>query len=339
MSVDASDLPHDLLSVVADDLGLIDLLRFRAVCKDWRSASTWSTALVESMDDNPWLLIYGHTSSLCLLKEGSRKDMIYTLKLHELNGSTCIASDHGWLLLFNKGSMFFFCPFSKARIDLPNFLVSDLPEGCVAAFSSDPTSQDCVVVVAMKNKSKGSSMLELRVLFRGEHKWRVYGYGMCSGELDLAIYHLGVFHIFHDSFNLITFIFINRKIRWQSYNLVNYVGGDKYEAPKLWLGDKKPVNYILNRDQIDHVILTMPLEEKLGLDSSALSISICGTKFAIQNKPSHVCGIIFSEKRIYEEDEDDDHENEEHARKCQIYHLKGVWFQPRYFQISPHQTW
>ncbi|MED6155163.1 hypothetical protein PIB30_002891 [Stylosanthes scabra] len=251
MSVDASDLPHDLLSLVADDLGIIDLLRFRAVCKDWRSASSWSTAIVESMDDNPWLLVYGETSPLCLLKEGSREDMIYTLKLQEFNGSTCIASDHGWISPKVVACWSYVC-FSEANINGGVWI------------------QD------------------------------VFG-----------------------------------KIRYQLYNLVSSAEEAQCEAPKLWLGDKNPVNYILKRDPIDEVILTMPLEEKLGLDSSpsTLSISTCGTKFALQNEPSYMCGIIFSEKKVHGDD-DEDHEGE-----CQIHDLKGVWIQPRYFKISPHQTW
>ena len=51
------DLPYQLLSRIADGLGLIDLLSFRAVCNDWRSASSEASAKVESMQRDPWFLI------------------------------------------------------------------------------------------------------------------------------------------------------------------------------------------------------------------------------------------------------------------------------------------
>ncbi|KAL4330621.1 hypothetical protein AHAS_Ahas13G0418400 [Arachis hypogaea] len=115
MSGGASDLPQDLLSLVADELGLIDLLSFRAVCRNWRSASTWSTAVVESMHGHPWLLIYGEYSPICILQSRD-KGIIYKLRFEELEGAICMASHEGWLLLFKKGFMFFFCPFSRTRI-------------------------------------------------------------------------------------------------------------------------------------------------------------------------------------------------------------------------------
>ena len=102
------DLPYQLLSLIADGLGLIDLLSLRAVCKDWRSASSEASAKVESMCPHPWLLMYGEGSHCSLL---THEHKLYTLNIPELVGATCL---WGWLLPFKQGSMFFFCPFSGA---------------------------------------------------------------------------------------------------------------------------------------------------------------------------------------------------------------------------------
>ncbi|XP_057747828.1 F-box protein At3g56470-like [Arachis stenosperma] len=334
MSGGASDLPQDLLSLVADELGLIDLLSFRAVCRNWRSASTWSTAAVESMHGYPWLLIYGEDSPICILQSRGNMGITYKLRFEELDGAICMASIEGWLLLFNKGSMFFFCPFSRTRIDLPNYHLSELPESYVATFSSAPTRHDCIVAVATKNNAKSSSKLEVRLLFRGYKEWLEYEYETCSGELDMAIYHNGVFHIFHDSSKLLTFISVDGEVTWKVYLLLTVSKSTESKCDESWLADKKPVKYITWK--MEKVLLSFinRMKNNFGSDSSSItwSISTCGTKFGVQNDPTQ-CGVIYKEKKVFpplDPQEGCD------SRTC---NLKAVWIQPRYFQVSPHQTW
>ncbi|XP_022642981.1 F-box/kelch-repeat protein At1g57790-like [Vigna radiata var. radiata] len=137
-----SDLPGDLLSQIANGLGLIDFLSFRCVCKDWNTASLKVSPYDRSVLCDPWFLMYGGEGSKCSVL--SHQNKCYSINLPELDGARCLASYEGWLLLFGEGSLFFFCPFSRAKIELPNCPLTDASEH-VAAFSAPPTSEDCIV--------------------------------------------------------------------------------------------------------------------------------------------------------------------------------------------------
>ncbi|KAM2937764.1 hypothetical protein FF1_037631 [Malus domestica] len=46
--------------MIANSLGLIELVRFRSHCKAWNSASSAASARIESaLDFKPWFLLYG----------------------------------------------------------------------------------------------------------------------------------------------------------------------------------------------------------------------------------------------------------------------------------------
>ncbi|KAE8726573.1 NAD(P)-binding Rossmann-fold superfamily protein, putative isoform 1 [Hibiscus syriacus] len=134
---DWTDLP--LLSSIADRLGLIELLRFRAVSKDWYAASWFASAEIEALPDRkPWFF-----------------------------GAECLASSDGWVLLFREGSMFFFCPMSRAMIDIPvTFPHTVIPKN-IAILSAPPTSKDCIVGVI----SRPGTMIELHAIRRGASCW------------------------------------------------------------------------------------------------------------------------------------------------------------------------
>ncbi|GLT69892.1 hypothetical protein SLA2020_420050 [Shorea laevis] len=142
-----SDLPAELLSLIADRLGIIELPSFCGVCKAWQAASSAASAKIESAS-NP-----------------QRK---YTMNIPQLDGATCIASNQGWLLIFKQGSMFFYCPFSHTKIDLPKFPHLVILSEHASAFSSPPTSPECIVAVMNRDPEYG---LELYVLCRGACKW------------------------------------------------------------------------------------------------------------------------------------------------------------------------
>lgn len=59
-----ADLPPELLSIIAEKLGLIELLSFRGVCKAWRISSSTASAETESANNlEPSFLAYG--SQVC----------------------------------------------------------------------------------------------------------------------------------------------------------------------------------------------------------------------------------------------------------------------------------
>ncbi|RYR18498.1 hypothetical protein Ahy_B03g063122 [Arachis hypogaea] len=174
---------HLLAQIFSDYLELKELLRIRGVCKDWKYASTEALARleIETFQDEPWFLMYGEGSTCSLL---SNEDKLYTLNIPEFDGATCVASNSGWLLLFREGSIFFLCPFSRARIDLPNFPLPELIDCSeyVAAFSSAPTSEDCTVAVINRWHEIA---LQLHLLRRSDQRWRVYECLCTIGDLRL----------------------------------------------------------------------------------------------------------------------------------------------------------
>ncbi|KAI9079049.1 hypothetical protein K1719_039001 [Acacia pycnantha] len=168
-----ADLQFDLLSIISNRLGLIDLLSFRAVCNYWRSASSQASAEIESSKAQLWFLLYGETVECCLLTYPGR----YRIQIPEMVESTCLASLVGWLLLYrkNSNSLFFFCPFSRAKIEIPQcpLIVEQSQSGSdsdlYAAFSYYPTDPDCTLVVVIKRKN--DAKMKLCMLHRGESEW------------------------------------------------------------------------------------------------------------------------------------------------------------------------
>lgn len=159
-----SNLPRDILSHVADRLGLIDFLKFRPVCKDFLSASSIGTTQTQCL---PWFLVYGQSSRCCLVSYGDNCTKTYTLNLPQLEGATCLASTQGWLLVFREGSMFFYCPFSNVKIDLPNFPYAELKGNYyTAAFSAPPWSKDYVIAVITRTDE---NYLELNAVKYGDN--------------------------------------------------------------------------------------------------------------------------------------------------------------------------
>ncbi|XP_039003816.1 F-box protein At4g12382-like [Hibiscus syriacus] len=187
------DLPNELLPAIAERLGLIDLLCFRGVCKDWNSASSAASAEIEALTDlEPWFLVYGeNNSSRCTLVTGSGER--YSITIPEMEGATCLASSQGWLLLFRQGSLFFFCPFSRTTIELP--VPCQLAHGessdHVAVLSAPPTSDDCDVCIICRIERRQD--LELYVIHRGANSWTNHKLYSFPSRIECAAYHDGVF--------------------------------------------------------------------------------------------------------------------------------------------------
>ncbi|KAL6271752.1 hypothetical protein ACE6H2_028663 [Prunus campanulata] len=179
-----SDLPSDLASNIAERLGPIELLSFWSVCKAWNSASSTASAKIESTPDfEPWFLLYAEDSDhICQLVTESGKK--FSVRLPQLEGTTCLASNQRWLLLIillntisnftncvGTSSMFFFRPFSKTKIDLPGCPFLELSDH-VAAFSRAPTSRDCTVCVINRVNDYELKLHLLRI-----------------GTINCAVYH------------------------------------------------------------------------------------------------------------------------------------------------------
>ncbi|KAL1132986.1 hypothetical protein V6Z11_A12G009500 [Gossypium hirsutum] len=297
-----NDLPSELLPSIADRLGIIELLRFRGVCKDWNFASSTASAEIEALPNrDPWFLLYGeNNNSQCTLVTESGKQYIITIP--EMDGATCLASSLGWLLLYREGLIFFFCPFSRARIDLPvptKFPPMGISDH-VAVFSTPPTSQDCVVcIICRTNKTDD---LELYVIHRGATSWTKHKLSSFPNKIECAAYHNGVFYYFDNTDLMVCFSIKDRSI---SLGKVRYVKSPNERCI--------PLKFISNVEKED-------MKKRLDLELG--DVSTCGTTVS----------CLKADKMV-------PYENRANAKGAGTRRPKGVWFQPRFHQIDKMLSW
>ncbi|KAK8946832.1 hypothetical protein KSP39_PZI007358 [Platanthera zijinensis] len=164
-------LPVDILISISDLLSLPDLIRFRSVCRSWRSAPSSRSSITEFFKGQPWLILHGfeknRSSEYILLQLSSKLQCI--LKLPALNGAVILVSKSGWLLCHRGNHYFFFNPFTLKKIDLPDHPQPSKPSTIqVATFTAPPTFEGCVTFVI---KSHKSSELEFSWWRPTDKKW------------------------------------------------------------------------------------------------------------------------------------------------------------------------
>ncbi|KAE8009621.1 hypothetical protein FH972_006049 [Carpinus fangiana] len=305
-----SDVPLELLALMAENLGIIALLSFRCVCKDWNFASATASAQRESSKE-AWFLVYGESTTCeCLLVSNSGEK--HSINIPELMGSstTCLASTKGWLLLFqNGGSIFFFCPFSRAKIHLPKLPFSEITNH-VATFSSPPTSENCVVAVI--SRSCESEELELNMLQRGADEWTNHTTSWplsLLGALKGAAFYEGCFSFFDGVDKVVRFCVESQD--WGFFRL------GPVPREKLAADVKGRLQIFPRREQF----ASMGMDRRLGL-SEDVSISTCGTQGSLYG----INEVVFCETI-------------DATESSKTRYLKGVWIQPRFFQVSPTHSW
>ncbi|XP_024164534.1 F-box/kelch-repeat protein At3g18720-like [Rosa chinensis] len=294
---DWSDLPPELLSLIAERAGLFALQSFHRVCKAWNSASSavLPQILETELNQGPWFLLYDDKSPKCKVLTGSGKKLI--MSRPELDRTTCLATYQGWLLLFQQGcgSMFFFHLFSRRRIDLPQFPDSELTDH-VAAVSCSPTSQDCMVCVISRSND---AELEAKVLYLGEDQaWTKLKYSRSrvdTGTIKFAVYHTGMFCFFdHRNDRILT---LSTEIRAHNWSVINLIFTPKNEL--------RPGTILFDRGELKEKFDDM--KKKLGL-TKGVSISTCGTITLSEGLPK----FIFNESIS------------DHAEESKRNHFKGV---------------
>ncbi|RVX20525.1 hypothetical protein CK203_002786 [Vitis vinifera] len=302
-----SDLPSDLLTLIALRLTIIELLCFRRICKHWYAASLTASAQIESApNQKPWLLLRGNGSKCLLYKESIGH---YYLDIPEMSGATCIASYQGWLLLFRAASIFFLCPFSSAKIALPHFPHSQLSDH-VAAFSSPPTSPDCIVSVIGRSDAMN---LELHLLHRGDKKWTKYTLMYHINHfktITCATYHNGDFYYLDTGTGALTFNVKNKS--GTRYQVIRAKKGGN------WLGSERCLPFSPCRDYFEQ----NKMKKLLGLTEN-VSITTCGTLVELDDLN---CFIRNESIQSSQKSED-------------CIKLRGIWIHPRFFQIPCDQRW
>ncbi|KAL5860350.1 hypothetical protein ACOSQ3_001658 [Xanthoceras sorbifolium] len=297
-----ADLPPDLIESISNRLGLIDLLSFRGVCQNWNLASFTSSAEIESTSCcEPWFLLYGENSQCSLLSGNDKK---YKINILELNGATCIASKEGWLLVHREGSLFFFCPFSRAKIELPQFPYSELKDH-VAAFSSAPTCKDCIVCVVCQNDEMD---VLLYTLSHGAVAWTMHKYThtrTCFKSVKAATYVDKTFYFLDDTNQVIKFS-PEEDVKWARRQIVDHHSECREFLP-----------FFIKRSCFEEKSII----EKLGLKNDVW-ITSCGTIVPTGKYPK----LFFNESI---------NKTQESESCCH----KGVWLTPRFYQISPVLRW
>ncbi|KAI8570114.1 hypothetical protein RHMOL_Rhmol01G0008300 [Rhododendron molle] len=191
---DWAALPTELLRLVLPQLFLRDVKRFHNVCRSWRDTPTPSV-------QSPVLFCIGNDTTRCKFFHPLYKDS-YSMYIPELFGAVPRFSKDGWLLMSRgEHSIFFFNPFTKALINLP-----DLPNmydfGGIT-FTSSPTSSDCMVFGIYVDIMEMN--FSISTICRGEESWQVL-HGENNSPFFLShcnpVFHHGEFYCLGQHGNL-----------------------------------------------------------------------------------------------------------------------------------------
>ncbi|KAJ4745128.1 F-box protein family-like [Rhynchospora pubera] len=161
-----TDMPIELMQLLVPRLCLVDCVRLASLCKAWNSLSN----LIQDAMVNPWLIYCENESSTWKIFDPvCGKE--YSIDMKWLGFSenlTFLYSKDGWVL--------------ASKEDNSLFLINSLRRECVIslpklntccrfkplAFSSAPTSPDCVVVIA---EFEGEHIAEVSTWSPGEEQW------------------------------------------------------------------------------------------------------------------------------------------------------------------------
>ncbi|XP_026450469.1 F-box/kelch-repeat protein At1g57790-like isoform X2 [Papaver somniferum] len=169
-------LSNDIVWFISSYLSPLDCLHFRAVCRNYQSVLpivNWRkfcyTRSLRTTVPSPWMVFPKDNESVYSFINPMHNDENYLTSIPEvLKGSRIHYSKGGWLLM-SKGeyTVFFYNPFTKAVIKLP-----DLPDDGTyrfrgISFSSLPTSSDCIVFVV----SNYTDSLCITFIKRGDKMW------------------------------------------------------------------------------------------------------------------------------------------------------------------------
>ncbi|KAK4480831.1 hypothetical protein RD792_011682 [Penstemon davidsonii] len=161
-----SELPTDLLEAILSRLTLRDNIRASAVCKSWLAVAI----SVRISDKPPWLMFFPKFGDLYEFYDPSKRKT-YWLELPELHGSRICYAKDGWLLLCKPRTqrVFFFCPYTRDMIKMPNLELTYQ----IVAFSASPTSPDCMLFTV---KHVSPTVVAVSTCRPGATEWTTVNY-------------------------------------------------------------------------------------------------------------------------------------------------------------------
>ncbi|KAI3878628.1 hypothetical protein MKW98_027933 [Papaver atlanticum] len=167
-------LYDDIVRLISDYLHPVDYIHLRAVCKNYRSLiilrRSYSTRTLKTTDTSPWLFFPNYDQAVYNFINPMHNNESYLMNIPEsFQGSRIRFSKGGWLLMSKgKKTLFFYNPFTKSTVKLPDLSDDHCFNFSGISFSSLPTSSDCIVF--------GISQLagsDVRTFFikRGDDRW------------------------------------------------------------------------------------------------------------------------------------------------------------------------
>ncbi|KAF7831164.1 F-box/kelch-repeat protein [Senna tora] len=148
------DLPLESLTIIADCLNLFDYLNFRATCQDCRlipklqhRQALQKFKTCHSSSSTMWLLLSVNDKTAFKFVDPVHDTSFLMSVPESLKGNMVRYSKNGWLLMSDgESSMSFLNPFTEEIIRLPATPEWIDISSYALAFSSLPTSPDCIIV-------------------------------------------------------------------------------------------------------------------------------------------------------------------------------------------------
>ena len=165
-----SDLPLELVELIASSLPLADRLRFPSVCKRWSSTST----SLSSSKRWPWLMYLPNDCNGIYKMFDPLDGKLYSMDNElpaDIGRLGLRYSKDGWVLLDDDNySIFIMNPFSPEEVVYlpdPNFPYMFYG----ISFSSPPTNSDCIVFGIMDTTIFNGSSVEICTWRYGNDAW------------------------------------------------------------------------------------------------------------------------------------------------------------------------
>ncbi|XP_043688888.1 F-box/kelch-repeat protein At1g57790-like isoform X5 [Telopea speciosissima] len=173
---------------------------------------------VHVVNQSPWLLF--PPAPPCLIKFfDPALGKFYFDEIPKLRLADFYCSKDGWVL-FCSFDMFLFNPFTKSKMDLPDYRFFEC-KAVKVALSCVPTSPDCVVFAIevsgyyVNDEGDSSQGVSIRICHPGDAQWTTFQYQITDGEPfccgDCPVFCNGLFYCLNETSDISVGVFDPQK--------------------------------------------------------------------------------------------------------------------------------